>query len=287
MKNIPNISFQNSKKTSDFEFLALKELFERIPEIKEHNPTKPHRISFFAILIVTKGKGTHQIDLKEYNIKEGSILKIAKGQVHAFQKNATYDGYLLIFTENFILNYFSKSSSQLISHLYNYHVTSPMSEDNELNQDFLNQILPEIANDNNYAHENIISALLELYLLKLERKSQNKTLPAKLTKHYDTFMQFKNLVETKYTETRNVIDYAQLLTISSKLLNQIVQEFTLNTAKTFIDEHVVLEAKRAMVISDKSIKEIAFDTGFDEVTNFTKFFKKKMGTSPKHYRAKL
>lgn len=95
LKDIPNIAFAGNEKMHDFELLNLTELFARIPKIENHNPTKPHRISFFALLIVTGGKGTHQIDLKEYSIEPGTVLKIAKGQVHAFEKNATYEGYLI------------------------------------------------------------------------------------------------------------------------------------------------------------------------------------------------
>ncbi|MGB3145681.1 MAG: helix-turn-helix domain-containing protein [Maribacter sp.] len=73
--------------------------------------------------------------------------------------------------------------------------------------------------------------------------------------------------------------------ISTKHLNQVVKDFTLNTAKTFIDDYVILEAKRAIVSTDKSLKEIAFDIGFDEVTNFTKFFKNKMNMTPKAFKA--
>jgi mannose-6-phosphate isomerase-like protein (cupin superfamily) len=110
LKNIPNVSFQSSKNAKDFELLNLNDLFARIPDILNHNPTEPHRVSFFALLIVTKGTGSHQIDLKDYPVKPGTVLKIAKGQVHAFQKNAQYEGALIIFTERFVLNYFSKSS---------------------------------------------------------------------------------------------------------------------------------------------------------------------------------
>lgn len=47
----------------------------------EYNPTQPHRIHFFALLIVTNGTGKHQDDLKEYASKKGSVLKIAKGKM--------------------------------------------------------------------------------------------------------------------------------------------------------------------------------------------------------------
>ncbi|MGB5436910.1 MAG: helix-turn-helix transcriptional regulator [Maribacter sp.] len=264
--------------------MDLTELFARIPTIEDHNPTRPHRISFFALLIVTEGTGSHQIDLKEYPLKAGTVLKIAKGQVHAFQNNATYKGYLIVFTEAFVLNYFSKSSIKLISHFYNYHITSPIAQDKRLNEAWLNQLIPELETENTFARKNIIASLLDLYLLRLERKSHNNKLQINNSKRYNTFIQFKDMVESNYTTTRNVKDYAEKMLVSTKLLNQTVKEFTLNTAKSFIDNYVILETKRAIVSTEKSFKEIAFDIGFDEVTNFTKFFKKKMGATPKEFR---
>ncbi|MGB3145680.1 MAG: AraC family ligand binding domain-containing protein [Maribacter sp.] len=196
MKNIPNISFQSAENSNDFEFLNLSNLFSRIFTDLDHNPALPHRINFFALLIVTKGTGTHQIDLIEYNLKAGSVLKIAKGQVHAFQNNPQYEGFLIIFTEDFVLNYFSKSSTNLISHLYNYHTTSPIANDETGNETFLNQLISELKTENTYAQKNIIASLLDIYLLRLERKTlYNKSQDHNST-HYETFIKFKNLVES-------------------------------------------------------------------------------------------
>lgn len=286
MNNIPNISFQSADKSKDFECLNLKELFARMPDILDHNPTQPHRIYFFALLLVTNGVGTHQIDLKEYALEPGTVLKIAKGQVHAFQKNAQYEGFLIIFTEDFVVNHFSKSSINMISHLYNYHISSPLFSNLEGNQIFLDQLILEVKLPNKYAKENIIAALLNLYLLRLEREFNNR-LQNNNSGHYAVFIQFKNLVETHYTSTRNVKDYATKLFISTKHLNLVVKEFTLNTAKHFIDDFVILETKRAMVSSNSSLKEIAYTVGFDEVTNFTKFFKKHTGTTPKQFNTEV
>ncbi|WP_282179874.1 AraC family transcriptional regulator [Maribacter stanieri] len=285
MKEIPNISFQGADNTKDFECLILTELFARIPEMANHDPTLSHRIHFFALLIVTKGTGKHTIDLKEYSLKKGTVLKIAKGQIHAFQKNADYEGFLLIFTEDFVLNHFSKSSIAIISHLYNYHITSPISNNESLNEDFLKELGIELRNTNTFAQINIVAALIDLYLLRLERNSRTHT-EQNNSKHYPVFITFKNLVEENYIRTRNVKDYAEMLSITTKHLNEVVKEFTLNTAKTFIDNYVVLEIKRAIVSTHRSFKEIAFDTGFDELTNFTKFFKKNMNLSPKEFRNK-
>jgi AraC-like DNA-binding protein len=244
----------------------------------------PHRINFFALLIITKGTGTHQIDLKEYEIQEGSVLKISKGQVHAFQKNPTYEGFLILFTEEFLMKFFSKSSIDLISNFYNYHLSPPYFDNEVDNILLIDQIQSEVPLENDFAHNNIIAAFMELFLLKLERSSLESHVPSNKMKHFQTFDQFKNLVETNFSETRNVKDYADELMISTKTLNTCVKEFTLNTAKIFIDNFVILEIKREIMSTNKSLKEISFDTGFDEITNFTKFFKNKTGYSPKEFK---
>jgi AraC family transcriptional activator of pobA len=119
-------------------------------------------------------------------------------------------------------------------------------------------------------------------LLKLERKTNTNTSQDKLPKHYNTFIQFENHVKTNYTKTGNMKDYVDLLSVSTKHLNQVVKEFTINTntVKVFIDDYVTLEAKRAIVISKNSVKEIAFPIGFGQIKNFAKFFEKKMGITP-------
>lgn len=287
MNIIPNISFKSSEGATEIEFLPLAELFTRIAKDPNHNPKEPHRIGFFALLVVTEGEGIHQVDLKDYALRKGSVLKIAKGQVHAFQKDYNYNGYLVVFTEDFVLRYFSKSSVNFISHLYNYHISEPLVENSTFNEFFLEQLTQEIQTESTYAKKEIVSKILEIYLLKLERLAHKSIQKKGTKKHQELFFAFKNLVEKNYTKTRNVKDYAALLHISSKHLNKIVQDVTLNTAKHFIDKYVILEIKRSIFSSSLSLKEVAYQNGFDEVTNFTKYFKNHTELSPKEYKATL
>lgn len=287
MNSIPNITFQGKENAADVEFLNISELYSRMKDTPDHDPKQPHRIDFFALMIITVGDGYHQIDLKKYNIGKGTVLKIAKGQVHAFQENPNYDGYLILFTEEFVLKYFSESSIDIISHLYNYHISDPLVKNSTFNDLFGTLFQEELSCENTYAQKNIIAKMLELYLLKLERISNSTITEKQNKKYYMLFIQFKNLVEAKFTKTRNVKDYAEELSVSTKHLNKVIYDFTLNTAKNFIDQYVILEIKRAILSTNCSLKEIAFDKGFDEVTNFTKFFKKHSGVTPKEFKSSL
>ncbi|SIS67863.1 transcriptional regulator, AraC family [Zobellia uliginosa] len=286
MNKIPSIAFEGQEHIRDFDVLSMAELCAKIDKGLDHNPLQPHRITFFALLLVTEGSGYHKIDLKTYPVKKGSVLKIAKGQVHAFQEDIDYQGALVIFTENFILKYFSKFSIEYISHLYNYHLSEPLVE-NTRSEPFLEQLEEEFKRGPNAAQQNILAKILELYLLRLERDDTSTSLVRQNQPHYPLFLEFKNLVEKRYVKTRNVKDYAEMLHVSTTHLNQVVKEFTLNTAKHFIDGFVILETKRAIASTNSSLKEIAYAMGFDEVTNFTKFFKKHSGITPKQFKAEF
>jgi len=287
MKKIPSIAFQSEENKTEFELLKLSKISLLIEAGVDHNPAQAHRLTFFVLLIITEGTGSHMVDFKHYDIQAGMVLKIAKGQVHAFQQNMSCKGFLIPFTEDFILKYFSKSSLAFISHLYNYHISTPIVKNHSLNQQFISQLVKELENEDTYAKNNILAKLLELYLLQLERHSHQTISSKRDTRLYPLFIAFKNLVEENYIKSRNVKDYAQMMSISAKHLNVVVKTFTLNTAKHFIDQYVVLEIKRAIISTNNSLKEIAYEMGFEEVTNFTKFFKKHAGLTPKAFKTKL
>jgi AraC family transcriptional activator of pobA len=102
---IPKVYFHKPKKDQfEFEVLTLKHLFSRyyslVPPLD-----KPHRVEFYQILYISKGDGRHYIDFEPYEYSQGSLLFISAGQVHAFDVNHKTDGFLLLFTEDFLLGF--------------------------------------------------------------------------------------------------------------------------------------------------------------------------------------
>ncbi|MEQ9262586.1 MAG: helix-turn-helix transcriptional regulator [Owenweeksia sp.] len=287
MKSIPSISFKSQDGLNDIEILEVSQIFERVNSGKNHDPCKPHRLNFFALLIVTKGTGTHQVDLERYPLKKGSLIKIAKNQIHAFQNNLNYKGYLVVFTEDLVVKKFSRSSIDHTTHLYNYYLSTPLIENEKYGDTFLKEVLHELKNETSHVQREVIAKLLELYLLRLEQQNHKVVSQSNKPSHLAIFNRFKSSVESSYTQTRNVKDYARQLQISPKHLNNIVRQTIHNNAKSFIDQYVILEAKRGMLINHSSIKEVAFSLGFDELTNFTKFFKKHTTISPREFKSSL
>ncbi|MEO0338424.1 MAG: helix-turn-helix domain-containing protein, partial [Bacteroidota bacterium] len=95
---------------------------------------------------------------------------------------------------------------------------------------------------------------------------------------------FKELVENKFSKWHKVGDYATKVHLTPKYLSQTVKNYTGKTAKEFIQDRLLLEAKRLLLHTDMSVKEVAYEVGFEEPLHFSSFFKKHAGQSPSKFR---
>ncbi len=152
--------------------------------------------------------------------------------------------------------------------------------------------MPESSNTSNYIHllfdefykdrdefnkMNIIDSLYTIIFSKLEQLKQYQTFHLKENSRLETFLKFKSLLERHHSLSRNADFYAQKMNITYKHLNIICKEIVDTTAKQFIDEFVILEAKRKLISSTIKSTELAYSLGFEESTNFVKYFKKHTG----------
>mgnify|MGYP000927934086 CR=1 FL=1 len=128
----------------------------------------------------------------------------------------------------------------------------------------------------------ILKALLKVFLLQLVRiKEQEFTVQDINQKRVYEFMV---LLEMNYQLVRNTDFYAGRLGISSKRLNQILKEKLDKTGMQLIHDRIVLEAKRQIIHSESTIKEIAYDLGFKDRPYFSRFFKQHTGQSPEQFQ---
>lgn len=100
----------------------------------------------------------------------------------------------------------------------------------------------------------------------------------------ELFNRFMMLVEERYREVRDVGTFASMLNITPKYLNLIVGRMTGHTAKVIIDHFVVLQLKIALSRSDKSVKEIAWEFHFSDLSFFCRYFKQHIGMTPQQFR---
>lgn len=118
-----------------------------------------------------------------------------------------------------------------------------------------------------------------LYRNPSERKAESESPRTK-----ELFNQFMRELEHRYRESRDVSYYAELLHISPKYLNMVTQRMTSHTIKTIINQYVVLQIKQSLTTEEKSIKQIAWDYHFSDLSFFCRYFKQHTGMTPQQFR---
>ena len=94
----------------------------------------------------------------------------------------------------------------------------------------------------------------------------------------------KDAIETDFKTKHSASDYAKTLNISSKALAKITKTHFNKTLTDLIAERIIIEAKRELYLTNKAIKEIAYELGYDDEHYFSRFFKINAEVSPQMYR---
>ena len=119
----------------------------------------------------------------------------------------------------------------------------------------------------------------------LQRNPQYRPDEVKSYRVRELFNRFMMLLEKDYKISRDVNYYAEKMNISSKYLTNIVNQVTGHTPKTIIDQYVILQLKLHLKRSTQSIKEMAWEFHFADVSFFCRYFKKHTGLTPQQIRS--
>jgi AraC-like DNA-binding protein len=135
-------------------------------------------------------------------------------------------------------------------------------------------------------HEEAISAWLKLFLLRcrriLDTTPQEK--PRVSTARQQLMRQFRDLLDSRFRDWHKVSDFAGELHITANYLNEVVSLETGGSAKDYITDRIMLEARRYATLDHLSAKEISFELGFEDPAHFSKLFKQHNGTSFSDFR---
>ncbi len=281
-----HIGFDHTKHPEvQFDLVRLENLLTR--EYSDHDPREIHKVDFYIILIATEGSGMHSVDFKDYTYERGSVVTVRKDQLHKFHQSKA-EGFLLLFTDQFLVHYLEQMEHLKSLQLFNELLGSPILRLDDQEFQSVTELIENMDVELNkrmdeYSPEIIRSQLHILITLLFRFKSSRHSIPLH-KKYLDTFIKFQELVEHRCFHSKQVSFYAKELGFSTKTLNNVVQQIVGKPAKLFIDEIVILQIKRLLINSNLSVKEIAYEAGFDEPTNLFKFFRKYVGMPPETFR---
>ncbi len=130
----------------------------------------------------------------------------------------------------------------------------------------------------------MLQMMLKRYLILCVRLFQCQGNYSADKKEFDIVRSFNLLVEEHFKTKHQLIDYANLLHKSPKTISNIFSKRGAKSPLQYIKDRKILEARRLLSYSDKSIKEISFEIGYEDIQSFSRFFKTQEGISPTEYR---
>jgi len=245
----------------------------------------PNRKDFFEIVWLKNEDPLHALKIEDNNVKGDWIYLIPPYRVHQLNK-AGKNGELISFKREIL----EEGDKEFLLDLFKiFNVQGEFSclrMDAEAAAD-LSNVYKLLNKEYNKGLENlpIVKTLLKALLLKL---IQIKDL--EFTDHdinQTRVYEFLMLLESNFLNVRNTDFYAGKLGISSKRLNQILKDKLDKTGMQIIHDRIILEAKRLIIHSEQTIKEISFELGFSDRPYFSRFFKKQTGESPDSFQKQV
>jgi AraC-like DNA-binding protein len=161
-----------------------------------------------------------------------------------------------------------------------------LNKENTHKVDLLLQIFIEEFETVDNIQEDMLRMLLKRLIIIVTRlaKQQFLQVPDLPEQKLDIIRQFNLLVENHYKKEHSVKFYADQVNRSPKTLSNLFALYNEKSPLTVILDRIVLEAKRLLLYTDKSAKEIAFELGFEDAAYFSNFFKKNAEVSPSDFR---
>lgn len=133
--------------------------------------------------------------------------------------------------------------------------------------------------------EEMLQMMLKRIVILCTRMYKNQTDYKKVDHHnVDIIREYNFLVEQHFKEKHTVAEYAELLFKSPKTLSNLFKKLGNKTPLQFIQDRKMLEAKRLLAHSNKTVSEVGYEIGFSDVQSFSRFFKKQEGVSPVDFK---
>jgi AraC-like DNA-binding protein/mannose-6-phosphate isomerase-like protein (cupin superfamily) len=282
-KNIPvNSMADNFSQGISIDKISIKRSDFKTAQQYE-DATQSHRDEGHTFHIVEKGAVLIEIDFKKYKIIAPSVVYMHPNQVHRILdfKNITVCS-LAIKNENLnpeYLKYLEKiapakpllltrEANSIVSDTFSLCLNFSIQKSNKLYYPLLKDSC------------NTLVAFLTSQFLNQNKSESN------LSRFEIVAKSFKQLLETNYRAFKRPGEYAKKLNISTPYLNECVKNTTGDSVSQLIQNRIILEAKRLLYHTDKSVKEIAFELGYVDYPYFTRLFTKATGMSALSFRNK-
>ena len=281
-----------SKKISSIPLKELSEEFDKgiaigkiISDlaIKEKDTQYSHRHNYHFFVLQLSGNSHFEIDFNEYSISNAAAIYIAPNQVHRALKADDVECYFIAINSENI-------NEEYIKYLQEIAPAAPLVLNSASTHDMHRAMVlcySLFANKEQKLYHSMIKNCSNTVIGLIISQYLNPHVTSLTNSQYITkTRQFKVLLEQYFVTHKRPSDYAGKLNISVPYLNECISGTTGHSVSFHIRERIILQAKRLLYNTDKSVKEIALELGFEDYAYFCRLFGKVAGVSPLKFRYK-
>lgn len=254
-------------------------------------PSVPAEYSFdlYRIYFVERGETTVQLENWTMDVVPGTILAASPAEAISFRRPVSTRS--VAFHHDFFCVRVKRTEVFCDGVVFNRLAGEPRIILPELEWSLIRHRFEELgsvaSSGGVLARERAISALrsillqsAEFKLLQLADDEATELVPAPMS---DLVLRFQDLLESHYVSHRDLAFYCAELHVTPATLNRHLRAEMGQTALQAINERLAIAARVELRSGRKSVKQVAFDLGFDDPLYFSRFFKKQFGLSPSHY----
>ena len=246
----------------------------------------PEQIDTYTIYWIKEGGGIYHIDFNQYTFQNNVIFFLTPGQVFSVDSEKIKEAYKLSFKRDFYcIETHDKDiacNGILFNNVYETPFVNPDKRDTLKLEAILSGLIEEFRQSDTAQYDMLQSLLKQFIIHAVRIKKQKDTLIN--NEESKLFKDFSLLVEHNYRTMHSVTDYAGRLGVSPKSLTKHLQKIGQPSPSSIIKERLILEAKRQLLYSGSTVKQIAFDLGFNDPAYFTRFFTKMVSKSPLQFK---
>lgn len=245
--------------------------------------------SYIKILYLPAGYKL-KVDFRQFSTTTASLFFINSNQYLELEKAGNKPGYLIYYNRDFycvqIHDEEVACDGLLFNNIYGMPMTMLSPKEDPIISSILDNIIEELSNLESSREEMIRIYVKQMIIraTRLWKQQQLGELNTAPSADLEFFRNFSRLVEIHFREKHSVMDYADLLAIAPKTLSKKFNRLQLSQPNDIIKDRILLEAKRLLAYASLSIKEIAYDLGYDDPAYFNRLFSNKTGQTPAAFR---
>ena len=249
------------------------------------------RLNYYSLIWVQEGKGNAKVETTQFDFNANTLFSFVPYQPFMLKAEKEFKGVVINFHPDFFCIH--KHHKEVACHgvLFNNVYNPPCISLDETAANTFSTLIDQMKTEMKHpalAQYELLVSYLKIFLInasRLKKVQQPETIATTAEQKEPFILQnLKDAIEKDFKTKHSASDYAEALNISAKALAKITKNYFNKTLTDLIAERIIIEAKRELYLTSKTVKEIAHGLGYQDEYYFSRFFKANADVSPQLYR---